>query len=81
MVLASLCAAVQTAARSGGLAGWMPYGLRHAFATEVRRKYGLLAAAMLLGHSGGLRVTQGYSREGAAEELVRECGAIIEAIG
>ena len=72
---------VRDAARRADVAPWSPNQLRHSFATEVRRKHGILMAAMLMGHSGGLKVTQGYSREAAVDELVRECGSVIEEIG
>lgn len=73
--------AVRDAAKRAGVETWSPNRLRHSFATEVRRRHGILMAAMLLGHSGGLNVTQGYSREAAVDELVRECGAVVEEIG
>ena len=72
---------IRDAARRAGVDPWSPNQLRHSFATAVRRKYGILMAAMLMGHSGGLKVTQGYSREAAVDELVRECGSVIEEIG
>lgn len=72
---------VRDAARRAGVRPWSPNQLRHAFATEVRRRYGILPAAMLMGHSGGLKVTQGYSREAAVDELVLNCRGVIEEIG
>ena len=66
---------------AGVSANAKPHALRHSFATEVRRKYGIRMAGALLGHSDGSRITDGYSREAAIDELVRECGSVIEAIG
>lgn len=72
---------VRDASRRADVEEWSPNRLRHSFATEVRRKHGIWAAAALLGHSNRLKITEGYSREAAVDELVRECGAVIEAIG
>lgn len=72
---------IRDAARRAGVESWSPNQLRHSFATEVRRGHGIIMAAMLMGHSGGLKITQGYSREAAVDELVRECGSVIEEIG
>lgn len=43
--------AVLRAAAKAGVPRWHPNQLRHTFATEVRRAYGLEAAQVLLGHS------------------------------
>ena len=55
--------------------------MRHSFATEVRRRYGITAAGALLGHSDRLKITHGYSFEAAADDLVREWGRVVEEIG
>lgn len=73
--------AVRSACVNAKVPEWTPNRLRHSFATEVRKKYGIRMAGALLGHSDGSRITDGYSREAAIDELVRECGAVIEAIG
>ena len=70
------CACVNAKVRS-----WTPNRLRHSFATEVRRKYGIRTAGALLGHSDGSRITDGYSREAHIEELVRTVGKVIEKAG
>jgi integrase len=44
---------------------WSPNQLRHSFATEVRRKFGLEAAQVLLGHERA-DVTQVYAEKNAA---------------
>ena len=72
---------VRDAARRAGVAAWSPNQLRHSFATDVRRRYGIAAAGALLGHSDRLKITHGYSFEAATDELVREWGSVAEAIG
>ncbi len=72
---------VRDAAKRAGVEEWSPNRLRHTFATSVRRKYGIWASAALLGHSNRLKITEGYSREAAVDELVRECGNVIEEVG
>lgn len=54
---------------------WHPNQLRHLRATEVRTKYGLEAAQVILGHSHA-DVTQIYAEtdEAAAVNIVREIG-------
>jgi integrase len=51
---------VGNACQKAGVKHWFPYQLRHLFATEVRRRDGLEAAQVLLGHSN-LQVTQVYA--------------------
>lgn len=60
---------------------WTANRLRHSFATQVRREFGIVKAGYLLGHSNGSRITDGYSREAAVDEIVREAGDVIERIG
>jgi len=60
---------------------WTPNRLRHSFATQVRREFGITKAGYLCGHSNGSRITDGYSREAAVDEIVREAGDVIERIG
>jgi integrase len=43
--------AIHSACREAGVEPWAPNQLRHTFATMIRAKYGLEAAAILLGHS------------------------------
>jgi integrase len=54
---------------------WHPNQLRHNHATEVRRRYGLEAAQVALGHSRA-DVTQVYAERdlGLAERIAREIG-------
>ena len=73
--------AVRSACVNAKVDEWTPNRLRHSFATDIRKKHGIRMAGALLGHSDGSRITDGYSREAAVDELVRECGAVIEAEG
>jgi len=52
--------AVARACERAGVSVWYPYRLRHTFATEVRKEFGLEAAQVLLGHSRA-DVTQVYA--------------------
>lgn len=54
---------------------WHPNRLRHAFATVVRREYGLEAAQVTLGHSKA-DVTQVYAERNSrlALEVIAELG-------
>ena len=47
----SYARAVRRAAVSAGVATWSPHRLRHTFATEVRKSFGLEAVQVCLGHS------------------------------
>ena len=54
---------------------WHPYQLRHSFATDVRRQFGLEAAQVILGHSRA-DVTQVYAErnEALAVEVAAKLG-------
>lgn len=54
---------------------WSPNQLRHAAATEIRKRYGLEAAQVALGHSNA-NVTQIYAERDLAKaaEIMREVG-------
>ena len=56
----SLRKAVQRACEKAGVPVWTPYQLRHSVATAIRKRYGLEAAQVLLGHSKA-DVTQIYA--------------------
>ena len=74
--------ALRTYCRHAGMkSSWTANRLRHSFATQVRRDFGIVKAGFLLGHSNGSRITDGYSREAAVDEIVREAGSVIERIG
>ena len=52
--------AIHRAAETAGVSQWAPNQLRHTAATEIRKKFGLEAAQVLLGHSRA-DVTQIYA--------------------
>lgn len=57
--------AIVRASRKAGVEHWHPHQLRHTFATEVRRLFGLEASQVLLGHAQA-NVTQVYAERDAA---------------
>lgn len=67
--------AVAKACARAGVAPFAPNQVRHLFGTEVRARYGLEAAQMLLGHSRA-DVTQVFAERdrGLAERVAREVG-------
>jgi integrase len=67
--------AIRKACEKAGLPHWHPNQLRHTFATEVRRAFGLEAAQVLLGHSRA-DVTQVY-----AERNLTLAGRVAAEIG
>jgi integrase len=52
--------AIRKACKKAGVPTWFPHQLRHAAATEFRRRYGLEASQAVLGHSE-LTTTQIYA--------------------
>lgn len=52
--------AIERACRAAGVPKWSPNQLRHLYATEIRAKYGLEAAQIMLGHAHA-DVTQIYA--------------------
>jgi integrase len=58
--------AVTRACKRAGVAEWAPNQLRHSLATEVRSKFGLETAQVLLGHSNA-DVTQVYAERDLAK--------------
>jgi integrase len=58
-----------------GIPRWTANQLRHAFATEIRRAYGVEGAQLLLGHSR-LETTQVYAEKNdhLAAKILREVG-------
>lgn len=67
--------AVRRAAVRAGCEVWSPNRLRHSFATSVRKKYGLEAAQVLLGHASA-EVTQVYAQRDheLAARVIRQVG-------
>ncbi|AMV27354.1 site-specific tyrosine recombinase XerD [Gemmata sp. SH-PL17] len=71
----SFSQAVRKAALKALVPHWHPNQLRHAYATDVRRRFGLEAAQVLLGHASA-NVTQVYAERDLARALqvAREVG-------
>lgn len=68
-------------ARAKVIPPWSANQLRHAFATEVRRKFGLEACRAVLGHSANVSVTDRYSFEAIEDETIRIAAPAVEALG
>ena len=68
-------AAIMRACKAAGVPHWHPNQIRHTFASEVRRLYGLEAAQVLLGHARA-DVTQVYAERdwGLAVRVAGEIG-------
>lgn len=68
--------AIVRACKSAGVTPWHPHQLRHNAATEIRRRYGLEAAAVLLGHASAALTDAVYAErdQQAALRIVREIG-------
>jgi len=64
---------------------WSPNQLRHACATRVRRRFGVEAARIMLGHSGGRAggspVTDRYTRTAIEREELRLILPVIRLLG
>lgn len=78
------CAYTRTISRAcarANVEGWGSNRLRHAFATEVRRKFGLEATRAVLGHSTGARITDRYSFDAIEDEIVGKAAPAVEALG
>ena len=71
----SYARAITRAAQAAGVPHWAPNQLRHLFASEIRQKYGLEAAQIMLGHSKA-DVTQIYAERDARkmEEIANKEG-------
>jgi integrase len=67
--------AVEKAAKLANVEHWFPYQLRHAFATRIRKQFGLEEAQVLLGHAAA-DVTQVYAQrdEAKAVEVAAQIG-------
>ena len=81
----NVCAYTRTirkACRRAGIDPWAANRLRHAFATEVRRAFGLSACRAVLGHSDGeSSITDRYSFAALEDETIRAAGPAVEALG
>ena len=69
-------AGVAIAADSRLVPRWHPHQLRHNYATEIRRRYGLEAAAILLGHASATITDAVYAERDAGKAI-----AIAAAVG
>ena len=73
---------IRKACKRAGVATWGSNRLRHAFATEVRRAFGLAACRAVLGHSDGeSSVTDRYSFEAIEDETIAAARTAVEALG
>ena len=72
---------IHAACRRAKITPWGANRLRHAFATEVRRAFGLEAARAVLGHTDGGCITDVYTFDAVADETVRRASAAVEALG
>jgi integrase len=59
---------VRRACERAGVKPWKPGQLRHSFATEVRSRFGLEAAQVLLGHKNA-KVTEVYAEATLAKAI------------
>jgi integrase len=69
------CQAVERACKRAGVPKWTPGQLRHNAGTRIRRKYGLEAARLILGHRSAA-TTEIYAEKdmAGAIQLVKEMG-------
>jgi integrase len=67
--------AIHRACDKAGIDRWSPNRLRHSAGTEIRKRYGLEAAQVILGHASA-DVTQVYAERDLqkAVEIMREVG-------
>ena len=72
---------IRAACGKAGIAPWGSNRLRHTCGTEVRRAFGLEAARAVLGHIGGGCVTDVYTFDAVADEMVRLASPAVEALG
>ncbi len=71
----SYAQAIKYACNRGELQEWSPNQLRHTAATDIRKRFGLEAAQVILGHAAA-DVTQVYAERDAAKarEVVKQIG-------
>ena len=73
---------IRKACRRAGIDPWAANRLRHAFATEVRRAFGLYACRAVLGHSDGeSSITDRYSFAAIEDETIAAARVAVEALG
>jgi len=73
--VASYRRAVRRACEAAGIPPWSPHQLRHTAATQVRARYGLEGAQVVLGHASA-DVTQIYAErdQALARSIARDMG-------
>ena len=72
---------IRAACGKAKITPWGANRLRHTFGTEVRRAFGLEAARAVLGHTGGGCITDVYTFDALADEMVRKAAPAVEALG
>lgn len=74
--VASYRRAIRRACTKAGVERWHPHQLRHNYATEIRRLYGLEAAQIMLGHSSALVTDAVYAErdQAKAREVAKKLG-------
>jgi len=72
---------IRAACLRAGVTPWGANRLRHAFGTDVRRQFGLEAARAVLGHTGGKNITDVYTFDAIADEMIRAASPAVEALG
>ena len=72
---------IRAASEKAGVPPWGANRLRHTFGTDVRRNFGLDAARAVLGHTGGGCITDVYTYDAIADEMVRKAAPAVEALG
>ena len=72
---------IRAACEKAGITPWGSNRLRHTFGTEVRRAFGLEAARAVLGHTEGGCITDMYTFDAVADEMVRKATPAVEALG
>lgn len=77
----SYTGSIAAACRRADIKPWGANRLRHAFATQVRRQFGLDAARAVLGHTGGGCVTDIYTYDSLEDEMIRRAAPAVEALG
>jgi integrase len=67
--------AIARACQTAGVPGWHPHQCRHTAATEIRRRFGLEAAQVVLGHeSPDVTLIYAEKHAAAAVEVMKEIG-------
>ena len=73
--------AIRRACKAAGVDHWSPNQLRHSFATDVRKHFGLAACKAVLGHTEGGGITDVYSRDAVEDEIIATARPAVLALG